>query len=139
MRRFLTLFFFAFLLAIPSFAQTAKKQTLPNGLTVLVQENHAAPVVAVRFYVQTGSIYEGKYLGTGISHLFEHVLQEGSKTRTKEEINAETQAIGGQTNAYTSNDVTAYHVVTAAPYFERALNNLADSMMNATFPEAEVK
>jgi len=139
MRRFSILFLSVLCLIIPSFAQTAQKQTLSNGLTILVQENHTAPVVAVRFYVQTGSIYEGKYLGTGISHLFEHVLQEGSKTRTKEQINAETQALGGQTNAYTSNDVTAYHIVTAAPYFERALNNLADSMMNATFPEAEVK
>lgn len=139
MRRFSLLFLVILLFTLPSFAQTSLKKTLPNGLTILVQENHAAPVVAVRFYVQTGSIYEGKYLGTGISHLFEHVLQEGTKTRTKEEINAETQALGGQTNAYTSNDVTAYHIVTAAPYFERALNNLADSMMNATFPEAEVK
>jgi zinc protease len=138
-RRFSLLCFLLFCLAVPSFAQNAQKQTLSNGLTVLVQENHAAPVVAVRFYVQTGSIYEGEYAGTGISHLFEHVLQEGSKTRTKQQINAETQAIGGQTNAYTSNDVTAYHIVTAAPYFNRALENLADSLMNATFPEAEVK
>jgi zinc protease len=139
MRRFSILFLFILCFIVPSFAQTAQKKTLSNGLTILVQENHTAPVVAVRFYVKTGSIYEGKYLGTGISHLFEHVLQEGSKTRSKEEINAETQALGGQTNAYTSNDVTAYHIVTAVPYFERALNNLADSMMNATFPESEVK
>jgi zinc protease len=139
MRRLSILFFLLLCFAVPSFAQNAQKQTLPNGLTILVQENHAAPVVAVRFYVQTGSIYEGKYAGSGISHLFEHVLQEGSKTRTKQQINDETQAIGGQTNAYTSNDVTAYHIVTAAPYFHRALDNLADSLMNATLPEAEVK
>jgi zinc protease len=120
-------------------AQEPQKRTLPNGLTVLVQENHAAPVVAVRFYVKTGAIYEGKYAGSGISHLFEHTLQEGTKTRTKEQINEEAQSIGGQTNAYTTDEVTAYHITTASRYFERALNNLADSMMNATFPEAEVK
>lgn len=139
MRRFCFSLFLVLALIVPSFAQNAQKRTLPNGLTILVRENHAAPVVAVRFYVKTGSMYEGKYLGTGISHLFEHVLQEGTNARTKEQINAEAQAIGGQTNAYTSNDVTAYHITTAAPYFERALNNLADSLMNATFPEAEVK
>jgi zinc protease len=122
-----------------SLAQAPQKRTLPNGLTILVQENHAAPVVAVRFYVKTGSIYEEKYLGAGISHLFEHVLQEGSKTRTKEQINQEAQAIGGQTNAYTTDEVTAYHITTASRYFNRALDNLADSLMNATFPEAEVK
>jgi zinc protease len=141
MRRFSFLVSLAVLLcaSVASFAQAPQKKTLPNGLTVLVQENHAAPVVAVRFYVKTGSIYEGKYIGAGISHLFEHTLQEGSKTRTKEQINDEAQAIGGQTNAYTTDDVTAYHITTAARYFDRALDNLADSLMNAVFPEAEVK
>ncbi len=125
--------------ALPASAQQVLKQTLPNGLTVLATENHAAPVVAVRVYVRTGSIYEGKYLGAGLSHLFEHTLFEGTKTRDKAAINDELQAIGGQSNAYTSYDVTAYHVTTARPYFERAAGILADMVRNATFPEAEVK
>ena len=115
------------------------KKTLSNGLTVLVQENHAAPVVAVRMYVRTGSIYEGQYLGAGISHLFEHALSEGTSTRTKEQVNQDVQGIGGQSNAYTSFDVTAYHITTAAPYFARAVDSLSDMMQNATFPDAEVK
>jgi zinc protease len=141
MRRFSFLFSLLVLMcsAVAVYAQPPQQKTLSNGLTILVQENHAAPVVAVRFYVKTGSIYEGQYTGTGISHLFEHTLQEGTKTRTKEQINEEAQAIGGQTNAYTTTDVTAYHITTAARYFDRALDNLADSLMNATFPEAEVK
>jgi zinc protease len=49
------------------------------------------------------------------------------------------QGIGGQSNAYTTFDVTAYHITTASSYFGRALNSLADMMQNATFPEAEVK
>lgn len=123
--------------AAPAAVQPLKK-TLPNGLTVLVLENHAAPVVAVRFYVRTGSIYEGDKLGAGISHLFEHTLSEGTTTRTKAQINDDVQGIGGQSNAYTSYDVTAYHITTAARYFERALDSLSDEMRNATFPEAEV-
>jgi zinc protease len=118
---------------------TPLKRTLPNGLTVLVLENHAAPVVAVRAYVKTGSIYEGQYLGAGISHLFEHTLSEGTTTRSKQQINDEVQAIGGQSNAYTSKDVTAYHITTAATFFDRALNSLADMLRNADFPEVEVK
>ena len=125
--------------AIPARAQQVLKQTLPNGLTVLATENHAAPVVAVRVYVRTGSIYEGQYLGAGISHLFEHTLFEGTKTQDKKQLNDELQAIGGQSNAYTSYDVTAYHIATATPYFERATAILADMMRNSTFPEAEVK
>ena len=125
--------------ALPASAQQTLKQTLPNGLTILATENHAAPVVAVRVYVRTGSIYEGKYLGAGLSHLFEHTLFEGTKTRDKAAINDELQAIGGQSNAYTSYDVTAYHVTTAKPYFARATGILADMVRNSTFPEAEVK
>ena len=125
--------------SLPAWAQAPLKKTLPNGLTVLVQENHSAPVVAVRFYVKTGSIYEGKYLGSGISHLFEHVLGEGTKSKSKEQLNDEVQALGGQSNAYTSKEVTAYHITTASPFFERALANLSDSMRNATFPDKEVK
>jgi zinc protease len=123
----------------PAHAQQQLKKTLPNGLTVLVWENHAAPVVSVRVYVRTGSLYEGKYLGAGLSHLFEHTLFEGTKTRDKVAINNEIQAIGGQSNAYTSYDVTCYHVTTASSYFDRALGLLADMTQNATFPEAEVK
>lgn len=114
------------------------KRVLSNGLTVLVLENHAAPVVAVRAYVRTGSIYEGAHLGAGISHLFEHVLGEGTKTRDKQKLDDETQAIGGQSNAYTSYDVTAYHITTAAQYFNKALELLGDQLQNATFPEKEV-
>jgi zinc protease len=137
-RRFIPLLA-VFVTTVSAHAQTVAKRTLPNGLTVLVQENHSAPVVAVRIYVKTGSIYENQFLGAGLSHLFEHTLFEGTKTLDKKQLNDEIQAIGGQSNAYTSYDVTAYHITTATPYFERALNVLADMTQNATFPEAEVK
>src|SRR4028119_1582146 len=139
MRRFILLFGFLLSFTAAASAQMPLKKTLPNGLTILVLESRAAPVVAVRVYVKTGSIYEGQYLGSGISHLFEHALSEGTETRTKAQINEEMQGVGGQSNAYTSYDVTAYHITTASSFFERALNTLADEMQNATFPEAEVK
>ncbi|PQV65369.1 zinc protease [Abditibacterium utsteinense] len=120
-------------------AQVVQKRTLPNGLTVLAQENHASPVVSVRIYVKTGSIYEDQFLGAGLSHLFEHTLFEGTKTRNKKALNDEIQAIGGQSNAYTSYDVTCYYITTASPYFGRALDVLADMTQNATFPENEIK
>ena len=120
-------------------APNTNKHVLPNGLTVLTRQDASAPVVAVRFYVRTGSIYEDKYLGAGLSHLFEHTLFEGTTTRTGPQIDDELQAIGGVSNAYTSTDVTAYHVTTAAPYFGRALNVLGDMMRRANFPDARVR
>jgi len=120
-------------------ASPTEKHTLPNGLTVLVHEDHSAPVVAVRFYVRTGSIYEDKYLGAGLSHLFEHTLFEGTTDKNHQQIDDELQAIGGVSNAYTSYDVTCYHVTTAKPYFGRALGILTDMMRHANFPEDRVK
>lgn len=122
-----------------AFAAPTQKHTLPNGLTVLVREDHSAPVVSVRFYVRTGSIYEDKYLGAGLSHLFEHTLFEGTADRSHQQIDDELQAIGGVSNAYTSYDVTCYHVTTAKPYFGRALGVLTDMMRRANFPEDRVK
>ncbi len=141
MFRFLPLVVLAATLGVSSAraATTTQKHILSNGLTVLVREDHSAPVVAVQFYVRTGSIYEDRFLGAGLSHLFEHTLFEGTTTRTGPQIDDELQAIGGVSNAYTSYDVTAYHVTTATPYFGRALGVLTDMMRRSNFPEERVK
>ena len=62
--------------------------TLSNGLTVIVQENHVAPVATVRGYVKnTGGAFEGQYLGAGLSHVLEHVVAGGTTSRrTEKEI-----------------------------------------------------
>lgn len=113
-------------------------KTLDNGLTVIVSENHSAPIVALRVYVKTGSVYEGKWLGAGISHFVEHCLDEGTPTRTKEQINRIVEEIGNAYNAYTSDDTTAYHITTAAAYFDTALDVLSDSVQHAAFPPQAV-
>ena len=112
--------------------------TLDNGLTVVVTENHAAPVVAIRFYVKTGSIYEDEFLGYGLSHYLEHTLSKGTPTRDQEEIDSTIEAIGNASNAYTSRDHCCYYITTATPYWETALDVLGDYVFNATFPEEEV-
>ena len=70
---------------------------LNNGLTVLVEENHAAPVATVRCFVKnTGSAYEGKNLGAGVSHVLEHVVSGGTTTRhTEKEIEKIIASFGG--------------------------------------------
>ena len=69
---------------------------LSNGLTIIVQENHVAPVATVRCYVKnTGGAFEGKYLGAGLSHVLEHVVAGGTtKHRSEDEIE-----LGGVTYA----------------------------------------
>src|SRR6187431_549751 len=52
--------------------------TLPNGLEILIQEDHSAPVVSVQAWVRTGSISEGNLRGSGVSHLVEHMVFQGA-------------------------------------------------------------
>ncbi len=57
---------------------------LSNGMRVIVKQYKVSPVVAVRMYVRTGSIYEDPRLGAGLSHLFEHLLHGGATTTRTE-------------------------------------------------------
>jgi zinc protease len=112
---------------------------LANGLTVIVREHHVAPVATARVYVRnTGSAYEGQWLGAGISHLVEHLVSGGStKNRGEKEIERLLTGLGASSNAYTSTDVTAYHIDTPARHIATAIEVLADAMQNCTFPEKE--
>ena len=106
--------------------------SLDNGLTVLIEENHANPVVSVQVFVRTGSIYEQEYLGSGISHFFEHVLHGGATTKRSEaENHALLEAIGDNSNAYTTTDHTAYFINTTTEHWLTALDLLSDWMLNS--------
>jgi len=113
-------------------------RVLPNGAQIVVEENHAAPVAAVRFYVGVGSVYEGEYLGAGISHLVEHCCGRGTARRSAEEIDQVEAAIGGYVNAYTTYDHTCYHMTTSAQQVGEVIDLLGDYVLGATFPEEQV-
>lgn len=114
-------------------------RTLDNGLTVIVSEKHSAPIVALRVYVKTGSVYEGKWLGAGISHFLEHCLDEGTPTRTKEQIKRIVEEIGNASNAYTSKDTTAYYITAPSAFSDTALDVLSDFVQHPTFPPEQVE
>lgn len=113
--------------------------TLSNGLTVIVQENHAAPVATVRCTVKnTGSAYEGKHLGAGISHVLEHVVAGGSTShRTEKEIEKIVNSFGGATNAFTSTDMTSFFIDCPAKNTIKTIELIADAMQNVKFVPAE--
>ncbi|MGE5195387.1 MAG: M16 family metallopeptidase [Deltaproteobacteria bacterium] len=112
---------------------------ITNGMSVLVQENHSAPVATVRCYVHnTGSAYEGKYLGAGLSHMLEHLVAGGSTTRrTYDQIREILDSLGGHTNAYTSDSVTCFLIDCPASGVSVAVELIADNMQNSTIPENE--
>ena len=116
---------------------TAQKRVLPNGLTVIVQEDRSAPVVSVQAWCGTGSIDENEHLGAGLSHILEHMLFKGTKTRGSSVIAQKIQDVGGYINAYTSFDRTVYWIDVPKAGTSVALDILSDTMMNSTLPQEE--
>lgn len=90
---------------------------LSNGATVILRTTRQMPVVCVQAYVRTGGLYEGPWLGCGISHLTEHLVAKGAVhdmgSQTDEQARQTTDRvdeIGGQSNAYTSLGHTCYYI-----------------------------
>ncbi|MDI1336402.1 MAG: pitrilysin family protein [Lacunisphaera sp.] len=118
--------------------EAIERYTLPNGLTVLLKRDTAAPVSSVQVWVKTGSIHEGGALGAGLSHYLEHMLFKGTERRAGREISATVQAHGGYINAYTTFDRTVYYIDLPAAHTAVALDLLADATLHSTLPAAEV-
>src|ERR1043166_5554581 len=115
-----------------------RKTILDNGLTVLVREDHSAPVVTAQAWCRAGSITEGRWMGAGLSHVLEHMLFKGTTTRGVAAIAQEVENKGGYINAYTSFEKTVYHINLPAENWQSAVDILADCMQHATIPEAEL-
>lgn len=113
--------------------------SLDNGLTVIIREDHSAPVVSAQAWCMAGSIHEGEHLGAGMSHVLEHMLFKGTITRPGVRIDQEVQEAGGYMNAYTSFDRTVYHIDVPNTGASVALDILCDVMQNATLPENELE
>ena len=118
-------------------ASTARKWILPNGLTIIVQEDRSAPVASVQAWCATGSVNEDERLGAGMSHILEHMLFKGTKTRSTSAIAQQVQDVGGYINAYTSFDRTVYWIDVPKAGVATALEVLSDAMVNSTLPEDE--
>ncbi|HSW45547.1 MAG TPA: pitrilysin family protein, partial [Phycisphaerae bacterium] len=117
-------------------APDERVSVLSNGLTVILRAHRAAPVVSVRMYCQTGSIYEQEYLGCGMSHLFEHLLYSTTtSTRTERQARELLDQIGGNGNAYTSYDVTCYYVNVGREHMTTAVQLLGDWLTHPTWPQ----
>ncbi|MBI1799530.1 MAG: insulinase family protein [Candidatus Eisenbacteria bacterium] len=85
-----------------------QRVTLGNGLTVLLHEDHAVPTIAFWQWYRVGSRDERPGI-TGISHFFEHMMFNGSKNVAPKMYDKILESNGGYSNAFTSNDMTAYY------------------------------
>lgn len=111
--------------------------TLKNGLRVMSVTRTHTETVTIGIWVKTGSAYE-KVDVNGISHFLEHMAFKGTKRRTAMQISEEIEDVGGQLNAYTSQEFTAYYAKMLKEDTELAIDVLADIVQHSTFPEAEL-
>jgi len=102
---------------------------LPNGLKILLKEEHKSPVVTFQVWYRVGARNErlGK---TGMSHLLEHMMFKGSKNYGPKQFSQVVQRNGGNDNAFTSKDYTAYFENFAADRLEIAMDLESDRMQN---------
>src|SRR5215208_73045 len=109
--------------------------TLPNGLTVVLSEDHSTPIVHLQLVYHVGSKNErpGR---TGFAHLFEHLMFKGSKNVQPEAHTSMLASVGGQSNAYTTDDETVFWETVPAQYMPLALWLEADRMASLRINEA---
>jgi len=111
---------------------------LANGLTAIIQVNKTSPSVATRVYIRAGSMTEGKLMGSGVSHVLEHLVSGGTTDKRDEKTGAQLLLkIGHDSNAYTTVDHTCYFINTTTDNWPVALDLLADWTMNAKFTQTE--
>ena len=101
--------------------------TLPNGLRVILSEDHSTPIVHVSVWYHVGSKNERKGR-TGFAHLFEHMMFKGSKNVEPDAHTSIVSSVGGRSNAYTTEDTTVFWQTLPAQYMPLALWLEADRM-----------
>ncbi|MBI3047340.1 MAG: insulinase family protein [Acidobacteria bacterium] len=109
--------------------------TLPNGLRLILSEDHSTPIVHVAVWYHVGSKNErpGR---TGFAHLFEHMMFKGSKNVEPDAHTSIVSSVGGRSNAYTTEDTTVFWQTLPAHYLPLALWLEADRMATLRVDEA---
>jgi zinc protease len=116
-------------LAVGSAQAAVTDVTLDNGMRVIVQEDHRAPVMVSQVWYRAGSMDE--FNGTtGVAHVLEHMMFKGTPNVPPGEFSKRIAAAGGRENAFTSRDHTAYFQQMQKDRLELAMQLEADRMAN---------
>ncbi|MGH7368131.1 MAG: M16 family metallopeptidase [Candidatus Rokuibacteriota bacterium] len=113
------------------------RESLPNGMRLIIQEHRAAATVAIHLWVGVGGRDEA--VGErGFSHFAEHMLFKGTETRPRGFVERDVEAVGGRTNAGTSTDYTFYYLLLPAPRTQPGIALIADMVLNSAFDPTEL-
>lgn len=141
--RLLNIFIILFLVAIPAQAGifNAQTMTLDNGLEVVVVPNHRAPIVHHMLWYKAGAAQEINGY-SGVAHFLEHLLFKGTNHPERPleagEFSTTVKGLGGNDNAFTSYDYTAYYQTIAKEHLTTVMQMEADRMRHATPPAEHV-
>jgi zinc protease len=113
-----------------------EKFTLPNGLRVIIHEDHSTPMAVVNVLYDVGAKDEDPNR-TGFAHLFEHLMFGGSIHIP--DFETPLQMAGGENNAYTTNDLTNYYIQLPAENLETGLWLESDRMLSLAFSEKSLE
>ncbi len=140
----LTLFLLALMVASPAQARDkeatfgAQEFTLSNGLQVVVIPNHRAPVVTHMMWMKVGGADSAPGV-SGMPHYLEHLMFKGTTTTEPGSFSRTVKILGGNDNAFTGQDYTAYHETISVDNLEKVMRMEADRMVNLAPPESHYK
>jgi predicted Zn-dependent peptidase len=117
---------------------TVRRTVLPNGLRVLTEAVPAMRSVSFGIWVGVGSRDETKSL-SGVSHFLEHLRFKGTRRRTALEISAAIEAVGGETNAFTTKEYTCYYARVLDADLPLAIDVMCDLVVDSVLSDADVE
>ncbi len=115
-----------------------RKDTLSNGIRVVSETLPKSRSVSIGVWVKVGSRHEPPEIG-GISHFIEHLFFKGTKKRTAKDIAIEMDSIGGEMNAFTSQETTTYYAKVVDEHLPVAIDLLSDILLGSRFDPVEME
>jgi predicted Zn-dependent peptidase len=117
---------------------TLECTTLKSGLRIITDHVPSVESVALGVWCAVGTRHEDMNVN-GVAHMVEHMMFKGTKTRNAQKIAEEIEDVGGHMNAYTSRDITAYHIHALKEHAGLAVNFISDILQHSTLPEDEIE
>jgi predicted Zn-dependent peptidase len=112
--------------------------TLPSGLRVITDTVREVESVALGIWADVGTRHENMD-HNGVAHMVEHMMFKGTPTRNALQIAEQIEDVGGQVNAYTSREITAYHVHMLKDDLPLGIDILSDIIQHSTMPDDEIE
>lgn len=134
----LLLLFFLTLPSVAAIRDHVSETVLTNGLKVILLENHKAPLITFQVWYRVGSRNE-EWGKTGLSHMLEHMMFKGTEKVGPEEFSRIIQENGGNDNAFTSEDYTAYFENLRSDRIQVAIDLESDRMQNLVLRDKDFK